>query len=37
MQTIFDIIATFFGLVAIGIIVYYGQWFYGTLTEKDEN
>lgn len=36
MQTIFDIIGTFLLIVATGITVYYGIWFYGTLTEKKE-
>jgi hypothetical protein len=36
MQTIFDIIGTFLLIVAVGIIVYYGLYFYGTLTEKKE-
>ena len=34
MQTILDIIGTFLLIVAVGVLVYYGMWFYSTLNEE---
>ena len=37
MQSIQEILVSFLLIVVTGIIMYYGQWFYGTLTEKETN